>query len=135
MELISQVKSLNEEHKAIKKTEEEKENDIRQQNILKLRAIKVYDQVPRVVLLLSNQMKMRFARFGTLVAIVLIENAAQMALFYDDQLSMGLTWSWLMPMMPMLSNVLFSKFCASIGTNASYFFQNSQHYNKIYYSF
>ena len=69
-------------------------------------------------------MKRRMIRFGIVGVIIILENSLQMCIFYDDQLAVGLTWSWWMPLMPMLSNVLFSKWCATIGPAVKYIYKD-----------
>ena len=48
-------------------------------------------------------------------AIITIENLIQMTIFYDDQLELGGTWTYQTGIMPMLSNLLFSRWCATLG--------------------
>ena len=56
----------------------------------------------------------RIMRFTVAGLIILIENSLQMSIFYDDQLTVGNSWAWFLSAAPMLSNALYSKWCATI---------------------
>ena len=59
-------------------------------------------------------MRSQLVRFIISGGIILIENTVQMSLFYDDQLSVGNSWTVYMSFAPMLSNALFCKWCATV---------------------
>ena len=65
--------------------------------------------------------------------IILIENSLQMTIFYDDQLSVGNSWAWYLSAAPMLSNVLYSKWCGTIAPAVYYIYKDHQYAKKIYY--
>ena len=67
-------------------------------------------------------------------AVILVENSIQMYVFYDDQLTVGNSWAWFMSAMPMLSNVLYSKWCGTIGPALWSIFENHPHRRRIYYA-
>ena len=72
---------------------------------------------------------MRFIAAGF---IILIENSLQMGIFYDDQLSVGNTWAWYLSAAPMLSNVLYSKWCGTIAPALHYIYRDHRYAKKIY---
>ena len=78
---------------------------------------KIYKKATEILQEIKRQMDKRVVRFFIMALIILIENAVQMIVFYDDQLFVGNTWPWLNSFMPMLSNVLFSRFCGTIGSS------------------
>jgi len=56
-----------------------------------------------------------------------------MTIFYDDQLSVGNTWAWYLSAAPMLSNVLYSKWCGTIAPALYYIYRDHKYANKIYF--
>jgi len=56
-----------------------------------------------------------------------------MTIFYDDQLTVGNTWAWYLSAAPLLSNVLYSKWCGTIGSALYYIFRDHPHALKVYY--
>jgi len=56
-----------------------------------------------------------------------------MTIFYDDQLTVGNTWAWYLSAAPLLSNVLYSKWCGTIGPALYYICRGHRHALKLYY--
>ena len=56
-----------------------------------------------------------------------------MTIFYDDQLTVGNSWAWYLSAAPMLSNVLYSKWCGTIGPALYYIYRDHPHALKAYY--
>jgi len=38
-----------------------------------------------------------------------------MVIFYDDQMTVGNTWPWYVSIIPMISNLIFASWCATLG--------------------
>jgi len=72
-------------------------------------------------------------RFGVAGFIILVENSMQMTIYYDDQLTVGNTWAWYLSVAPMLSNVLYSKWCGALGPALYYLYQGRPYALKAYY--
>lgn len=56
-----------------------------------------------------------------------------MTIFYDDQLTVGNSWAWYLSAAPMLSNVLYSKWCATVGPALYSICKESEGASKVYY--
>ena len=76
---------------------------------------KVYEKATEILDEIKNQLRRRIVRFIIGGTIILVENIIQMLVFYDDQMEVGNSWTWVMGVMPMLSNFLFSRWCATLG--------------------
>jgi len=55
---------------------------------------KIYGVATEILQEIKRQMDKRVVRFFIVALIILIENAVQMVVFYDDQLTVGNTWPW-----------------------------------------
>jgi len=55
---------------------------------------KIYEKATEILQEIKRQMDKRVVRFFIMALIILIENAVQMNVFYDDQLYVGNTWPW-----------------------------------------
>ena len=55
---------------------------------------KIYENVVGIILEIKRQMDKRVVRFFIAGVIIIIENIIQMIIFYDDQLTVGNTWTW-----------------------------------------
>jgi len=75
---------------------------------------RLFEDAALIKLDIQATIKRRITRFLVAGCIILIENSLQMTIFYDDQLTVGNSWAWYLSAAPMLSNVLYSKWCATI---------------------
>ena len=93
----------------------------------------VFEDAALIKLDIQATIKRRIMRFMVAGFIILIENSLQMTIFYDDQLTVGNSWTWYLSAAPMLSNVLYSKWCGTIAPALYYIFQDHKYAIKIYY--
>jgi len=93
----------------------------------------LYEEAASIKLSIEATINRRITRFIVAGLIILIENSLQMAIFYDDQLTVGNTWAWTLSAAPMLSNVLYAKWCGTIAPGLYSLYSHRKDANKIYY--
>ena len=91
---------------------------------------RIYEKVVEISKEIKRQMDRRVVRFFIAGIIIIVENIIQMIVFYDDQLTVGNTWAWYMSIMPMLSNVLFSRWCATLGPALWVIFKDNKQWTE-----
>ena len=91
--------------------------------LAKRRAIyAAFENAALIKLDIEATIQRRIMRFAAAGLIILIENSLQMTIFYEDQLTVGNSWAWYLSAAPMLSNVLYSTWCGTIGPALYYIF-------------